>query len=290
MTARQQLGISGSLDQHGSCEIVPGEADAEDEQAAFEGDFFGSAEEYGHGDLPFPRDDGDTEDHVNVDHDPVDESSDDEGSEEDAVGRDVLRPSNEVQRDGHPLQPPIPEVPLRSSPASNADDEHDMAEGQVPDDASQAGPSGAPGGLDPDAHEQIRRAPAYVVPFGGAAGAPVPPESGQAPEAGYTEYEGTVDPKAANPYAPFASKMDWEIAHWAKLRGSGSTAFSDLLAIPEVRERLGLSYKNSDGLNKIIDEQLPNRRPMFHQFEVTINGEHLTCSNATYSSARVLSG
>jgi hypothetical protein len=34
-----------------------------------------------------------------------------------------------------------------------------------------------------------------------------------------------------NPWSPFYSKKDWEIANWAKLRGVGSTAFSDLLAI-----------------------------------------------------------
>lgn len=37
-----------------------------------------------------------------------------------------------------------------------------------------------------------------------------------------------------NPWAPFNSKKDWEIARWAKLRGVGSTAFSELLAIDAV--------------------------------------------------------
>jgi hypothetical protein len=37
-----------------------------------------------------------------------------------------------------------------------------------------------------------------------------------------------------NPWSPFYSKKDWEIANWAKLRGVGSTAFSDLLAIDGV--------------------------------------------------------
>jgi hypothetical protein len=36
-------------------------------------------------------------------------------------------------------------------------------------------------------------------------------------------------------WAPFRSQHDWEIAHWAKMRGLTSSAFSDLLAIPEVR-------------------------------------------------------
>ena len=37
-----------------------------------------------------------------------------------------------------------------------------------------------------------------------------------------------------NLWAPFASEMDWKVAHWAKLRGPGSTAFSDLLNIEGV--------------------------------------------------------
>ena len=34
-----------------------------------------------------------------------------------------------------------------------------------------------------------------------------------------------------NPWAPFTSEIDWKVAHWAKMRGPGSTAFSELLAI-----------------------------------------------------------
>ena len=36
---------------------------------------------------------------------------------------------------------------------------------------------------------------------------------------------------ASNPWAPFSSEIDWKVVRWAKLRGAGSTAFSDLLAI-----------------------------------------------------------
>ena len=38
----------------------------------------------------------------------------------------------------------------------------------------------------------------------------------------------------SNIYAPFASKVDWEIAWWAKLRGPSSTAFSELVSIEGV--------------------------------------------------------
>jgi hypothetical protein len=39
----------------------------------------------------------------------------------------------------------------------------------------------------------------------------------------------------SNIWAPFTSELDWKVARWAKLRGAGSTAFSDLLAIDGVR-------------------------------------------------------
>ena len=38
-------------------------------------------------------------------------------------------------------------------------------------------------------------------------------------------------------WAPFQSQCDWEITHWAKMRGPTSTALTELLAIPGVRKR-----------------------------------------------------
>jgi hypothetical protein len=103
-------------------------------------------------------------------------------------------------------------------------------------------------------------------------------------------YRSTVD-GLTNAWAPFTSKLDWDIAKWAKLWGAGSTAFSDLLAIDgvigqfqltqvcyianklmQVHEALGLSYKNSNELNKIIDQCLPGR-PAFSRHEVIVGGE-----------------
>ena len=37
-----------------------------------------------------------------------------------------------------------------------------------------------------------------------------------------------------NPYAPFASKLDWEFACWAKQHGPGSNAISELLQVDGV--------------------------------------------------------
>ncbi|KAG2153819.1 hypothetical protein DEU56DRAFT_725961 [Suillus clintonianus] len=75
-----------------------------------------------------------------------------------------------------------------------------------------------------------------------------------------------------NVYAPFTSQMDWDIAKWAKLHGTGSTAFTDLLAIDGLSDRLGLSYQNSKELNKIIDKDLPGQ-PKFKCEQIVIAGE-----------------
>ncbi|KAJ6517025.1 hypothetical protein DFH09DRAFT_1251360 [Mycena vulgaris] len=73
--------------------------------------------------------------------------------------------------------------------------------------------------------------------------------------------------------APFTSQVDWEVAKWAKLRGSTSIAFTDLLSIHGVPEALGLSYKNSRELNQVIDNQLPAGRPIFKRQEIVVAGE-----------------
>ncbi|KAG6810656.1 hypothetical protein H0H92_010893 [Tricholoma furcatifolium] len=66
--------------------------------------------------------------------------------------------------------------------------------------------------------------------------------------------------------------IEWEIAKWAKLCGPSSTAFTELMNIDGVLDKLGLSFSNSKELNKIIDKQLPGR-PQFQRQELLIGGE-----------------
>ena len=54
-------------------------------------------------------------------------------------------------------------------------------------------------------------------------------------DTGDKNYLAAVSGQDKTAWAPFKSRQDWEVALWAKLRGPGSTAFSDLLAIPGVR-------------------------------------------------------
>ncbi|KAI1783920.1 hypothetical protein LXA43DRAFT_976942 [Ganoderma leucocontextum] len=117
----------------------------------------------------------------------------------------------------------------------------------------------------------------YVVPYSKStrAGAPIP---GAAPDRdGHTRYgedlktEATAAPRPI--YWPFTSKLDWEVARWGKTRGPGSTALSELLEIDGVAEKLGLSFTNSRGLNKIIDKHMSSTRPPFERHEIVVAGE-----------------
>ncbi|KAJ4497640.1 hypothetical protein C8R41DRAFT_917363 [Lentinula lateritia] len=116
----------------------------------------------------------------------------------------------------------------------------------------------------------------HIQKFGGRAGAPLPRSqlhhSGTSYN-GFQQYQSSIADSHSNTWAPFASRTDWEVAHWAKMRGSGSTAFSDLLAIDGVIEALGLSYRNSNDLNNIIDNKIPSRQPSFTREEVIIAGQ-----------------
>ncbi|KAF8886786.1 hypothetical protein BD779DRAFT_1611686 [Infundibulicybe gibba] len=91
-------------------------------------------------------------------------------------------------------------------------------------------------------------------------------------EPGYSGYK-TGLAGGNNQWAPFNSKLDWELVRWAKVRGPGSTAVSDLLGIDGLQDKLGLSYKNSRELNQIIDTDLPNDRPRFERRDIKIAGE-----------------
>ncbi|KAI0765845.1 hypothetical protein BD413DRAFT_637000 [Trametes elegans] len=129
--------------------------------------------------------------------------------------------------------------------------------------------------------------------------------------AGYKLYGAKIKGSEDTPFAPFRSQLDADVAHWAKLRGPTSNAFSELVAIKgassqchisafqthampiQLVEKLGLSYKNANELNRIIDTQLPNSRPSFSRYEAMVMGETfemyarplMDCLVALYSNA-----
>lgn len=70
----------------------------------------------------------------------------------------------------------------------------------------------------------------FVVEFGGRAGEVVGKK-----HVSYVQYSQELRGEdVPGEWAPFSSRMEWEVARWAKLRGPGSTAFSELLGIDGV--------------------------------------------------------
>ncbi len=65
-------------------------------------------------------------------------------------------------------------------------------------------------------------------PFG-SPGMPIP-DKPQGPSA----YESQQATSMDSSWAPFRSKLDWDIAQWAKMHGQSSTTVSDLLGMPGV--------------------------------------------------------
>ena len=68
--------------------------------------------------------------------------------------------------------------------------------------------------------------------FGGRAGEAI----GRSHEPGYARYSrDLLNEDTPGEWAPFSTRMEWELARWAKLRGPSSTALSELLKIDGVR-------------------------------------------------------
>ena len=108
----------------------------------------------------------------------------------------------------------------------NEDEDHDGKE-----DARRAGT--APGGISIESHNHLETPPVYVKKFGGQAGQPIHTSD----NGGYSNYVEQLETgNQENIWAPFASRMEWEVAQWAKLRGPGSTSFSELLEIEGVSQ------------------------------------------------------
>ncbi|KZV74632.1 hypothetical protein PENSPDRAFT_572729 [Peniophora sp. CONT] len=108
-----------------------------------------------------------------------------------------------------------------------------------------------------------------TVPFGGQAGQPI--QGGEPSGDPFSKYEGALSDAedADNAYHPFKSKLNWDLAAWAKTHGIGSNALTDMLKIEGVVDRLELQYSNTRELNQLMDKELPPR-PDFtrHTYEL----------------------
>ncbi|KAI1781957.1 hypothetical protein LXA43DRAFT_1069516 [Ganoderma leucocontextum] len=205
----------------------------------FEGDYFGDY------DPSFFDDDGNQE--------PPASDNDDDDDDDDLPDFDGWEPE------------PRPPPPHNDSPGDSA---------QRPGPPEQQDRSSLPAQSLRDSIEANAARKTFVVRYPSPhAGAPV--AASTCVDANETYRTQLNAAQSNNLYYPFATRLDWLVARWAKMRGPGSTSFSELLAIEEVAERLALSYKTSAELNKIIDKQLPSSRPRFQRHEIVVAGEAL---------------
>jgi len=124
-----------------------------------------------------------------------------------------------------PRRPHCAETPIQDAAADTMDDDSVQAD---------RGPTHGMLGL---AESQLERRPfvvAYPSRVQDLAGARNRAQRAHA----NASYELEITKDRTNPYAPFPSQLDWDIAKWAKLRGPGSTSFGELMSIPSVRTSL----------------------------------------------------
>ncbi|KAF8838768.1 hypothetical protein BDN67DRAFT_1060772, partial [Paxillus ammoniavirescens] len=261
-------------------------AGREDEEAMgsplqpFEGDFFGDYEE---GDLEWPGSPGG---HSNTEADAPQNSSNLLVGAEEIDLEQVLdededeQAANDVELEGgwEPERPkPEPE------PSSEVD-------GSINLDSEASGPPARESAATLQHAQTLlgasRRPTVIKFPYGHA-GQPI--REAVKP---FDAYRLKLGPSSgSNIYHPFTSHIDYHFARWAKMRGPGSTAVTELLQIKGVREALGLSYKNTKDLNRIINQQLPSQHPHFHCQEFVVAGETfdlylrdiMECISALYS-------
>ncbi|KIJ08418.1 hypothetical protein PAXINDRAFT_18442 [Paxillus involutus ATCC 200175] len=222
-----------------------------DEPVLFEGDFFGSYEDGPDG-FPWPE----SENGINEDNE-FEEEGDAESEGELA----------ELERG---WEPPVPDIQEADSEADGA---HDLDEDEECHSASAT--STTYQSIRQEAEGPLQKGP-YVARFPvPTAGQPITFSVQNGAHTQFKPYKNFFKEDLTNAYTPFESSMEWEFAWWAKLCGPSSTAVSDLLEIEGVHERLGLSFKHSQELNKIIDTRLPTQRPHFEHKEVIVAGEVL---------------
>jgi hypothetical protein len=66
------------------------------------------------------------------------------------------------------------------------------------------------------------------------------------------EFDNTLGGPPSNPYSPFSSQTDWELAKWAKLRGPGSTAFTELMGVTNVWSQFSIALSFSLTIKTVL--------------------------------------
>ncbi|KAL1711487.1 hypothetical protein EV715DRAFT_278453 [Schizophyllum commune] len=199
---------------------------------------------------------------IEVDFDADSEDGDDAATHASDAELDELDAVNaELEEDIEPDRP-------LGMEEDHDDGEHDG--GSALDDESDVTTGSAAGERD-HAEQGLRQRPFIVQYPGGMAGRPM--RAGDtAPHQAYARHFTGMDGTESDPYGAFGHRLAWEVARWAKMRGPSSTAFTELMQIDGVVEKLELPFRNSAELNRLIDDDLPGR-PAFTRKQIELDGE-----------------
>ncbi|KAJ8456588.1 hypothetical protein ONZ51_g12036 [Trametes cubensis] len=241
----------------------------------FEGDYFGNYDQHDFDDFDEYDGPADDDDDGSEFYPPLSSEDEDDSSDGDNNGERSEEEDADYLEEEHSWEPPLPP----HAPPQDAE--------ATPHDASQdpSQPDRCAPGVRQQVEERLRTRTHIVAYPHPDAGARVSARTGATSNERYaTEMEDD-----SNIYSPFISELDWQFARWAKMRGPGSTAVTELLQIPHVSRlflgqladtepsqlatRLGLSYQTSQQLNAIIDKHLNSGRPRFTRREIRINRE-----------------
>lgn len=192
--------------QTSNCDApAPGDDSRSSQQ--FLGDAFGSSNDYDDEDFPFPE----------LTADEVEESQ--AANDQNSDNEDEIRAELEQG-----WEPPAEKQDIETQTQSQLADDNVELDGDIEQDCRNQAARDA-------IEDRFQVTPTVVKYPGTKAGAPVS-QTGD----GFHRYGtdlgagGTGD----NIWAPFESKIDWEFVRWAKLRGPGSTAVTELLGIEGV--------------------------------------------------------
>ena len=209
----------------------------QEEPARFESDWFGEYE-------PADWDDydeyapGGMDDAMDVDED-LQDDEDDDGKGAPNVGMaEVEWEEEEDDEDGadHFEEEAGWEPPPREDSPAIAQDTTSGGSGDTDSNAEDDTHHTGSRAAQQRAHMHLH-AKTFQVPFAGQAGMAI---NGQRERSAYEQYAST-DTAVSNVYHPFRSKLDWDLARWAKMRGPGSTAVTELLEIEDVSDMFALS-------------------------------------------------
>lgn len=88
--------------------------------------------------------------------------------------------------------------------------------------------------VNPSFTDNFREEKVFIEPFPLTTAGII--TSASAASGHYAHYAQSIHGSEENPYKPFSSRMEWEMARWAKLNDIGSTTLSKLLSINGVSQ------------------------------------------------------